>query len=380
MKNKKILIVSHDGTRSGAPILLLNLITILRELPDIHIEVLIRDKKSGSLYQKFKELAPTEFLYNKTKRFDLSVFKKYLTFDFNKNRQVSDYFSSFDVILSNTVTNGEMHHLLSKHPNVITYIHELEESIQKYTTPEKLHNVLLHSALFLYPSVSVKENLIIRHAVAADKLIYFPAYIPDAYYDAISKRTAFRKSLNISDETFVVIGVGGNHWTKGPDYFVQTILFAKQMDLPVKAIWLGSDKSSIEHRRLLYDIDKMGLTDVIMLLEPSNDVSSYLSAADLFFLSSREDAYPLVMIEAAMMRLPLIYFKGSGGAAEFIAHDAGFEIEYARTDLACDKIAQLIQHKDLCSSLGSVARKKYEALHSKEKVLRQFNNLIERVI
>ncbi|MDG6093660.1 glycosyltransferase [Acetobacter sp. AN02] len=49
------------------------------------------------------------------------------------------------------------------------------------------------------------------------------------------------------------------------------------------------------------------------------NMSDYLSAADAFVLTSREDPYPSVVMEAMASGLPCVAFSGSGGAADLVA-------------------------------------------------------------
>ncbi len=376
VKEKKILLISHDASRTGAPIVMKNLALLLNECDDVQFEILIKHSKIKSLYKDFKSLAPTSFLSSWTKRINLSLFKNLFFLNLNRSKIVKKYIFSFDTVISNTITNGDMHFYLKDHPNVITYVHELEEAIVNCTTPKNLQNVIKHSNCFLYPSIAVKENLQINYKIDEKKLFQIPAYIPDRFHEKEINRNLTRCKLQIKKSEFLIIGIGTNSWTKGPDIFIQTILFAKKNGLNVIGVWLGSNINSIEHRRLLYDIKKMNLTDYVSILPPANDVINYLSAADLFFLSSREDSYPLVMIEAAMMELPIMYFKGSGGASEFVETDAGIALEYGRIDSVVSQLSELINDTELHQKYAINAREKYLRFHSKESVSNSINDIL----
>ena len=50
--------------------------------------------------------------------------------------------------------------------------------------------------------------------------------------------------------------------------------------------------------------------------------------ADLFFLSSREDPFPLVMLEAGYAETPIVGFRGAGGVNDFLAAHTELLVEY----------------------------------------------------
>ena len=64
--------------------------------------------------------------------------------------------------------------------------------------------------------------------------------------------------------------------------------------------------------------------------------------ADLFFLSSREDPFPLVMLEAGYAETPIVGFKGAGGVNDFLAAHAELLVEYTDEAHAASKILSVL--------------------------------------
>lgn len=54
----------------------------------------------------------------------------------------------------------------------------------------------------------------------------------------------------------------------------------------------------------------------------------YDYAVDVFALNSREDSFPLVMLEASACCLPVFCFADSGGDPEFVTEDSGLVARY----------------------------------------------------
>ena len=76
---------------------------------------------------------------------------------------------------------------------------------------------------------------------------------------------------------------------------------------------------------------------------------------DAFLLTSREDSGPMVMLEAAAFRIPILCFDESGGAPEFVAHDAGIAVPYLDIRQMADALLDLEQSPDLRRRFGNAA-------------------------
>jgi glycosyltransferase involved in cell wall biosynthesis len=63
-------------------------------------------------------------------------------------------------------------------------------------------------------------------------------------------------------------------------------------------------------------------------VEAVSNPLDYLSVFDIFALTSREDPYPLVVLEAALLQKPMVCFEKAGGAQDLIETDAGLIVPY----------------------------------------------------
>jgi glycosyltransferase involved in cell wall biosynthesis len=156
------------------------------------------------------------------------------------------------------------------------------------------------------------------------------------------KETAeFRKSLNIPADHRIVVMAGQQSEIKGFDIFLQV---AEQLrGEPLHFVWLGAARSS--GFNLYYQKVAQKLAGHVTLLHP--DPARYYSclpAADLFFLSSRSDPFPLVMTEAAYAG-KFIAALDSGGAREFIDGKAGTIIGSWNVPEIADAVKKLAAEK-----------------------------------
>jgi len=115
---------------------------------------------------------------------------------------------------------------------------------------------------------------------------------------------------------FLVVASGVRNWRKAPELFLRTAHLARTLhpEVPWQFLWIGGRDGGALQR----EVDAAGLGDVVQVVDHVDDPLGRIAAADVFLLSAREDAFPLVCVEAAALGRPIVSFD-SGGAAELIA-------------------------------------------------------------
>ena len=132
----KILFISHDDTRTGAPILLLNLkkaITIVNG--DIEVDFLIKNC-FNQLITSFQDSWLTISLTDGRKRVLLKrIIQRFLPFSKVNEFERKIKLDTYDFILSNTITNGDILPTIRKIYKgvIVSYIHELEMASSFFT-------------------------------------------------------------------------------------------------------------------------------------------------------------------------------------------------------------------------------------------------------
>ena len=67
------------------------------------------------------------------------------------------------------------------------------------------------------------------------------------------------------------------------------------------------------YEQIMYDIRKMELTEFVTFIKPTSKAIDIIDLLDVFVVSSREDPFTLVMLEAAFCQKPILGFKNTGG-------------------------------------------------------------------
>ena len=110
---------------------------------------------------------------------------------------------------------------------------------------------------------------------------------------------------------------GQRNYRKGLDFIPQ---LAEKIRSNSYILWLGGQQKKNISQLVEKTVKYKNLKNVILIEEKGNDYYDYLNLADGLILTSREDPFPLVMIEAAFLGKPIIGFN-SGGIKEFIVEN-----------------------------------------------------------
>ena len=370
---KKVLIISHESSRTGAPVLLLNLSFLLIE-NNCEIDYLL--KNDGELVPEFQKIGNTTILNKKSKNLIQKIYHK-LSASVLRIK-LSGSIHKYNFIISNTLLNHDLDDLLKKNKNVYTYAHELESVLSYYTNNDNIKKVIHHTHSFLYPANCVKDLLINKFGIANSNFIYLPYYIPDHIHFRKDYNLEMRQKLGYSNSDIIVGGMGALSQRKGIDLFIETAQIVKSKNKNVHFLWCGGDSDSNEWKDIHELIKKQDLEDMVKIVPNTSVPSKYMAMYDIFFLSSREDPMPLVGIEAAMMKVPVLFFTNTGGMDEFLGEDAGILVQLGKTSECADKIIVIAEgHMDTFPVIEN-ARNKYLSRHSKivvSGIIRQIFNL-----
>lgn len=126
----------------------------------------------------------------------------------------------------------------------------------------------------------------------------------------------------------VVCGMGTVGWRKGTDLFLRVLA---ELGADWQGVWIGDLQASPEAERLRHDLRALGLEGRMRFTGSLANPFAVLRQAEVFCLTSREDPYPLAMVEAAALGLPVVGFRGSGGVEEFAAAGGAVLADYADT-------------------------------------------------
>ena len=378
---KNILFVSHDANRAGAQILFLRFLKLLKENQNFKFSILL--KEGGIIENEFNEIAQTYYWKRQKslgkKSFFSKLYKRFINKDVYKNNVLNTLKNqNFDLVISNTIANGDILPVLSQlNCPIITYVHELEMGIQQYTKPEFFQNVLTLSSSFIACADSVKQNLIQNHSINPTLIKILPSLLPESaliYNSNKLLNDKMRHQYSIPLDAFLIGGMGTVDLRKGVDVFLQVANKLKQ-NQNVYFLWVGGQDTETDYKNFQIDKSRLGLENIIFQKSVENPLD-FMAIFDVFFVSSREDPYPLVVLEAAMLSKPIICFDKAGGAKDFVENDCGAVLEYLNVDSVVEKIVELKENPSLREQMGVNARKKVLERHNQEKAFQTFVEIL----
>jgi len=368
----KILFVGHDATRTGAPFVLLHLLRWLKANTNVGFHLVLL--RGGELEPEFVEVSRVSVLASGKDNIIRKALRHYGIHHDGSHRHLSLLkkmlvSEGVGLIYSNTAVNGHVvASLASAGCPVITHVHELEYALEHGIGIERTRLVKESTSHYIAASECVRKNLVENHSIPEDKIDLIYEFIPVQVVDSDRKtavRRKIRRELGIPGDDFIVGACGTIDWRKGSDLFVQlaSLMRQYQVDRPVWFVWLGGALESTVYYQLRHDIKLLGLEHKVRFLGARADSLKYFCAFDVFVMTSREDPFPLVCLEAASMGVPIVCFDKAGGARELVDGDSGYVVPYLDLLSMADKVSTLLNSEELRSRYGSRAAQKARQLY-----------------
>lgn len=355
------LFVSHSAQLGGAQMGLLGLLGWLKDHTAVKIRTLLLG--DGPLTEEFEKVGGT---------------LKYWKIPGDSLQSKVAFIEAYcgqkpDVVVVNSLASAkEVDLIKALGAPVISYVHELSYSIERYAGADRARQLVEISDRLVTPSEAVKSHLESEYRVEGDKCIVLgepllPAKTGLSGAGRKESKEELRARLGLVQDEIVVLGCGLDAaYRKGADLFIETAKYLRQRiaggwhfywvgDLAPSERMNGKNWHRYRRESLSDDVGKY-----VTFLGTRPNTSEYFEAADIFLLTSREDPFPLAMLEAARSGLPMVCFAESGGAPEFASEGAGVVVPHSDAKSMANAVADLIEDPGLRASIGEKAREKAE--------------------
>jgi glycosyltransferase involved in cell wall biosynthesis len=381
--SRGILFVAHDASRTGAPIALLHFLRWFKKNGNRPFSVLL--PSDGELFPVFAELSETWAIDRSrwcpggmrrsllggiglggwARRFEIADIQKFAAR------------CNPGLVYVNSIASAGSIDLLRPRVPVLTHVHELEYLFQVSATPA-LSRLLVETRRFIACSNAVKENLTQNHEILPERVTTVYESIPVDQVRSDRPRQQVLEELRVPAGGALFIAGGSHNWRKGADLFLQLARIVSKLRSNAYFAWIGGsarDVLEIEH-----DTRLAGLADKVRFTGSVTKATDYFAAADAFVLTSREDPYPLVCLEAAALGKPIVCFAGAGGMPEFVDEECGFVVPYLDLAAMADRLLTLFDSPERRISLGEAARRKVTERHDISRTAPFILEIIERTL
>ncbi len=295
-----ILLVGHDAYPHGAQLLLLHIARHLARVCGFAVHVLLLGV--GPLVPVYAECASVQIVREKAA----------------VARHVAAYRAlGIEAALVNSAASAWMvAPLAAADIRTTLLIHEMPMLLAEHNLQVQARAGIMAAATTIFASEPARRLCLEYLQVTADTLILPQGNYQEVAYDP-AQRAAIRAALGIPATSYMVLGAGFADLRKGFDLFLQMAAKLLRQRDDLHFTWTGDVQPQVKSY-LAAELRAVQQTGRFHLIPFTGNMAGYVSAADVYALTSREDPYPTSALEALSTGLPVIAFAGSGGIPELI--------------------------------------------------------------
>jgi glycosyltransferase involved in cell wall biosynthesis len=371
-----VLLVLHQASRTGAPVLAYNIATRLSERYNV-VALLLA---GGDLVEDFRRCCSAiigPLSYADWLPVEADHLVKHL---------IATYRISYAI--ANTIdTRLMMKPLACALVPVVALVHEFAS----YLTPKgEMGRSLEWATQIVFSAPSVAMSVISEYPNIENRIIHIlpqglPKLPPAPTAEVRSnQQRSLRRALRPpgAENSLVVLGCGTIFLRKGVDLFFSCAAAVAAMapKRSVHFVWIGSPSPVHQDYNTLVreQVVRSGMQGKITILDEVADLEPAYAAAGLFLLSSRLDPMPNVAIDSILRGIPVICFENAGGIADLLGADPSTRmsvVPHLDVHAAAGVIVKLADDPNARENLGLATRRLGEKTFNMERYIQQLDKL-----
>ena len=341
---RKVVLVAHDAHPHGAQMLAANLAKTLSQGMGFHVDLVCLG--GGPLVDDYKKWATVHLLAGRDPR---SAEAKALA------RRL--YESGHRRALVNTTVSGLfLETLVGQGIECVALIHELRGVLDQNRLHGHAKAIATHANKVVFPASEVADSFNDVAHVSPDKLVIRPQGVykrRDRSRGGESDHVRLRLKLDLPEDAQIVLGVGYADHRKGIDLFVEAGL-AMAGRLPrARWVWIGHWEQTMQNAVEKLLAASPELKDRFIFPGLQQDTDLFYGGADVFALTSREDPFPSVVLEAMEAGVPVVGFEGAGGFIGLLREGCGRLVEKENATAFGEAVATLLEQPDARLAAGT---------------------------
>jgi glycosyltransferase involved in cell wall biosynthesis/SAM-dependent methyltransferase len=356
VRKATILIVAHEATRSGAPILALNLVQQL----SIRYNVISLTLGGGELTDYFRHVSAALYVADRRTMTDkqLNDIVNGITARHSVKFAIINSVASSRVLSplrAEGVPTISLIHEFSSYMRPRSALHDMIDLSTETVFSTKLTLASAVSDFWLYQGNSI-------HVAPQGKCIV-PA--PGVSNAEVEKTWLAANLRPPGASKFLVLGIGNIELRKGVDLFIKcaSILKDKSGGERFHFVWIGDGfdpENEMAYSVYLDDqIKRAGLELKLKMLRSTSQIELAYQSADLLLITSRLDPLPNVAIDALLAGRPVLCFEKTTGIADFmIENGLGDQCvaKYLDTHDLAEKVKALADSEELRACVADRSR------------------------
>lgn len=299
----KVVLIGHDANLNGAQMLALNLGRTLKE--NFGFEVVYILGGDGPLRIQYEEVG--RVFLSKAGFSDIGETLSLLGDE------------GYSIAITNTTASGSAVPVLKNNGfKVLSLIHELPNLLHSFQLELSADAIAQNSDHVIFPAQIVWDGFEAFAGKVAKNGCVFPQGLYNKEVMQLDKADGgLREELGLASNVKIVLGIGYADIRKGIDRFVSAGISLAREQKDIAFLWVGAPAAETLSW-FQPEIEASGLRDRVRIMGHRHDVGRFLAAADAFYLSSREDPFPSVVLEALACGLPVVGHRGCGGCDDLI--------------------------------------------------------------
>lgn len=359
---KTVLIVSHEGSRTGAPILSYNLIKTLLNQYNVVALFLGPGSLLKSCYEEGAIVVGPVMNQWSDLLADLAI------------QQIMEAVS-IDFALINSIESRRVLPALAKYRvATVSLVHEFAA----YTRPRgAFSDAVFWSGKVVFSTHITRDSMIAEYPHLNEGV--YPvipqgrSILPDVggsgaqdWAGEASRIRQFMRPEGFPADGIVVLGAGLVQYRKGVDLFIDCAahILRKTPGLAFRFVWVGKGfdpEDDVFNSVYLADqVRRAGLENHVYFMDEVSLLDAVYAAADILLLSSRLDPLPNVAIDALATGVPVVCFDQSSGVADILSkHGLGASCVagYLDTEDMANKVIALAQSTALSAEVAARSAK-----------------------
>lgn len=223
--------------------------------------------------------------------------------------------------------------------------------IEPVLTPPLVKLVNAHAAKIIAVSHGV-ERVLLQHGVRPELCTTVNNAID--IHQPLPDRRAMRHRLNIDDDTFVFGSIGSLIPRKANHHTLAALaqFSRREPDAKWKMVLVGE---GAERAALTAQAKELGIENNVIFTGFQNTPFDYLATFDAFILASKSEGLPRVVLEAMLLKIPVIGSQVTG-TAELIDHEStGLLFPWSDVSQLAQHLNNIWANADLRARLAAAA-------------------------
>ena len=350
-----VLVASHEASRTGAPLVGLNMGAALAGTHNVVAFLgkpgpLLREFASHSCTAVMGPLAPLD--------------AEYLMRELKATHKLSA------VLLNSVETSPLAQAALQAELPSVGLVHEFAE----YTLPpgrmsdmvEAMDRVITPASLI---RDSVQAELLLTRSGPANHIGVRPqGFLPSLPEDPAAEDLARDEILALigaeGGQAKIVLGAGFVQMRKGVDLFVQTAAALRKLwGEEVRFVWVGdgySPKADLQYSAWVADmVRRLDLEGHVFFLRAQSSLDALFALSDVFYLPSRLDPFPNVALDALRAGRAVVCFDRATGVVDALCDAPGRKaavgaaVAYCDVQAAAEALVRMFKPAEAKRALGN---------------------------